>query len=367
MATITARGKAKILWARVARAGRERRFSLRTSDRKLAKERLDAWLKGVDDARFGLKPARSFDEAALKFIDEHLPTIKKRSGDRYIVSITNLTRVFKGVPIAKIESALLNDFVTQRRGDRNAQTGEKVTGATIRRDLHCLSSIMGMCIEWEWLDVNPVPGFLRRMKRRGLKESEARQRYLTRDEERALLAAAAPYVADGIRFAIDTGLRKEEQFSREWKHIDLARNEVHVYGSTSKNSKNRRVPLLPRTRAIVKGLPRSDLPFVFWHNDRARRRKPRRFLTMDRGLKAAARRAGIPDLRWHDLRRTCGCRLLQDHGLSIEKVSKWLGHSSIAITERAYAFLNVEHLHKAIERAPALERPVIEGEGVEVV
>lgn len=76
--------------------------------------------------------------------------------------------------------------------------------------------------------------------------------------------------------------------------------------------------------------------------------------------------AGVPDVRWHDLRRTCGCRLLQDHGLSIEKVSKWLGHQSIAVTERAYAFLNVEHLHKAIEHAPALERPVIEGEAEEI-
>jgi len=134
---------------------------------------------------------------------------------------------------------------------------------------------------------------------------------------------------------------------------------------------------MPRTREMLQAMKRSDATAaVFWHNNRgrvdaqrskrARVLKPRRFLTMDRGLKAAAKRAGIVDLRWHDLRRTCGCRLLQDHGLSIEKVSKWLGHSSTAITERAYAFLNVEQLHKAIERkAPALERPIIEGEAVE--
>jgi integrase/recombinase XerD len=67
-------------------------------------------------------------------------------------------------------------------------------------------------------------------------------------------------------------------------------------------------------------------------------------------LKAAARKAGIEDLTLHDLRRTCGCRLLQDYGASMEVVSRWLGHSSIVVTERCYAFLRVEDLHRAIEK-----------------
>jgi len=59
----------------------------------------------------------------------------------------------------------------------------------------------------------------------------------------------------------------------------------------------------------------------------------------------------IPNLRWHDLRRTCGCRLLQDLKLSMEEVSKWLGHASIEQTEKAYAFLEVEHLREAVQVA----------------
>lgn len=47
-------------------------------------------------------------------------------------------------------------------------------------------------------------------------------------------------------------------------------------------------------------------------------------------------------------RRTCGCRLLQDHRLPMEQVSQWLGHASLAQTQRAYAFLKVDNLHRSV-------------------
>ena len=63
---------------------------------------------------------------------------------------------------------------------------------------------------------------------------------------------------------------------------------------------------------------------------------------------AIAREAGIAKLKVHDLRRTCGCRLLQDHRLEMAEVSRWLGHATTDITEAAYAFLEAENLHDAI-------------------
>lgn len=62
---------------------------------------------------------------------------------------------------------------------------------------------------------------------------------------------------------------------------------------------------------------------------------------------------GMAPFSWHDLRRICGCRLLQGQRatelgshpkLAMEEVSKWLGHSSISVTERHYAFLTVDTL-----------------------
>jgi len=71
-------------------------------------------------------------------------------------------------------------------------------------------------------------------------------------------------------------------------------------------------------------------------------------MRLTRGLAGAAQRAGIDDLKWHDLRRTCGCRLLQDHEMKMKVVSVWIGHSSVQQTEKAYAFLEVKQLHDSI-------------------
>ncbi len=283
----------------------------------------------------------------MKFTEEHLPTLRPRAAQRYNTSIDRLAESFEGLYLDQLGSAKLAEFEAKRRNDG-------VSAPTIRRDLACLSSMFGCCIDWEWLDVNPVSAYLRRRKKRGaLREAPPRRRYLTHAEEAAILEEASPIVAKAIAFAIDTGLRKEEMFSLRRSQIRDGRVIVHAE-NTKGGRHGREVPLLPRAAEISARLPahlQTDFLFV---NPRRRvpgerRRKADRFNHLDRGLKAACRRAKVEDVRWHDLRRTCGCRLLQDHRMPIEQVSKWLGHASIAQTQAAYAFLEVEQLERTLE------------------
>ncbi len=335
MATIYRRGRQ--WWGRVQRAGADLREPLKTTSRSVAQRRLREWLDQLDRVAWGDKPRRSFDEAMVKFIDEHLPALKPSSARRYLVSIENLTGSFEGAWLDQLGTARFLEFEGRRRE-------EGAMPPTIRRDFAALSSMYGCCIDWEWLDLNPVPAFLRRRKKRGvLKESPPRTRYLSHEEERLLLAKASPRLTDGIAWAIDTGLRKEEQFSRRRAHLRPGR--ITVDGAGSKNSKPREVPLLPRAAQISAQLPYHLRTDFLWVNPQT----GTRYRTLDRGLKAACKRAGIADVRWHDLRRTCGCRLLQDHGFSMEEVSRWLGHSSVTVTEKIYAFLEIDHLERALE------------------
>ena len=70
---------------------------------------------------------------------------------------------------------------------------------------------------------------------------------------------------------------------------------------------------------------------------RTRRGTPiRRDNLHDKHWKPLLRRAGLPDIRFYDLRHTCATLLLTK-GVHPKIVSEFLGHSSIAITLDTYS------------------------------
>ncbi|WP_370642357.1 tyrosine-type recombinase/integrase [Afifella sp. H1R] len=323
--------RGKIWWGRATRAGKEHRKSLGTQDRRVAETRLRNWLNQLDKLKWGEKPARRWEDVWPHFLEQHAPTIKRSSLTRYGVSLKNLSRVLDGKTIQDVGTALLSDFVAMRRGDG-------VTSASIRRDLTCLSLIIAYCEEWEWVEAgsNPVPTFMRRMRRRGLKESPPRTRYLSPAEEEALLAHMSEPCRTAAILSIDTGLRDQEIFDLKWYQIDFDAGLVRTTTKT-KSGKARVIPLLPRSAQILAQRPRHfQSPYVICHADGTR------YGRTIKAFQTAARHAGIADLKWHDLRRTAGCRWLQRDGYSMEEVSWFLGHSSVQVTEKSYAFLDLE-------------------------
>ena len=186
----------------------------------------------------GEKPKRTFNEAAEKFVEEHFPTLRPASAERYIVSLRRLADVFAGMALEDITSAALYEF-------EQARYRAGVSKPTIRRDLACLSSLMSSCQCWEWVTVNPVPAYTKVRSKKGLKESPPRTRYLSHPEEARLLSACAPRLAEAVMFSINTGLRKQEQFRLMDHHIDLARREILVDKAIAKSGRERRVPMLP--------------------------------------------------------------------------------------------------------------------------
>lgn len=346
MAGIYKRGKT--WWARAQRQGVEHRRSLKTTDKTKAEKWFRRWLDELDD--HGDFPKRLFDDAVTRFMDEHLPTLKPSSARRYSVSLEWLSDHFAGKYLHEITSASLSEFETARRSAGAA-------APTVRRDLACLSSLFTSCEDWEWLPDgrNPVRTFLKKRAKRGLKESPGRKRYLSETEEAALLAACVPpnpprlsdprrvkprrrpyLVKEAIILAIDSGLRQKELFSLTWAQVDLRRRIITTTTDT-KSGKSRMVPIAHRSAQLLEALPRHiKSPYVLYDAD------GNRFVQFNKGFASACRRAGIKDLRWHDLRRTAGCRWLQRDNLSMLEVSMLLGHSSVQVTEKRYAFLNEE-------------------------
>ena len=329
MAGIYKRGS--IWWGRAQRRGKEHRRSLGTGDRRTAETRLRQWLNDLEATQWGDKPPREWRDALRKFMTDHFPTIKPGSAKRYAVSLKALGRTFDGLLLHQITTATLMRFETMRRS-------EGASAPTIRRDLACLSAMLSYCEEWEWIadGKNIVPAYLRRRRRRGLKEAPPRTRYLSENEEALLLAHCNEPALTAVILSIDTGLRDQEVFSLQWRQVDMSRGIIHTTKDT-KSGKSRTVPLPARSAQKLAQLPRHiESQFVFCHGD------GKRYLRLDKSFRGAVRRSGLPDLRWHDLRRTAACRWLQREHRSMEEVSKMLGHSQTNVTEQRYAFLDLE-------------------------
>lgn len=337
------RKRGRIYWFRINHKGRTHEGSLQTQSLAVARERLEAVRRRLSDGSFGIE-RHTFDEAARRFGAEHFKTLKPQSRRRYLASLVNLEVHLRGLDLAAITTARLSEF-------EQARLKSGVTSATVRRDLACLSSLFSRCEEWGWVTSNPAKPYLRSRKS-ALRESAPKEAYWTPEQEAAALPLAPPKARDAMVFAIDTGLRREEQFSLLWTDIDLDRGEITVRAEVAKSSKSRTIPILPRTLELLRSRPRS-LGYVFTTD--AGQRYSHQAPTLNEALAKACRRAGLPRISWHDLRRTCGCRLLQDLGLTMDEVARWLGHSSVRVTERHYAFLKVEHLHRALKRGIVVE------------
>jgi len=330
--------------------GIERRRSFNTRVKREAETAHAKWI-----AEFETGPAQkdtSFREAVDLFTEHHLGTLKRSSQQRYLVSLLNLTPRFEWFALKDITRGELAKFVSGRRKDG-------VTDSTIIRDLACLSSVFTIAADFEKADANPVLPFLRAQKRRGaLVNAQPETRYLSHAEELAVLTYAADLARapDAIRahekwmiaaaFAayIDTGMRAQELLAMRWAWIDMAKLEITVPADATKALKERQIPILPRLERLLLAMPKnahSDL--VFW-----RTAAGRGFNDLNHTFQRYAAAVGIHDVSVHDLRRTCGCRLLQDHKVAMTIVSKWLGHASVVTTEKIYAFLKVENLHDAV-------------------
>ena len=63
--------------------------------------------------------------------------------------------------------------------------------------------------------------------------------------------------------------------------------------------------------------------------------------------------AGLPDIRFHDMRHTCATLLLS-RGVNVKVVSEMLGHADVSITLRIYAHVLPHMQHLAVQEMEAL-------------
>lgn len=156
--------------------------------------------------------------------------------------------------------------------------------------------------------------------------SNARVRRLVGDEETRLLAALdasrGKCLKTIVLLALETAMRRGEILALRWEHVDLKRRVAHL--PDTKNGTSRDVPLSSSAVSLLEGLTRNISGIVFSTSETA----------VTEGFQRTAKRAGIEDFRFHDLRHEATSRLAEK--LAMHELAKVTGHGSPRTLMRYY-------------------------------
>ena len=212
--------------------------------------------------------------------------------------------------------------------------------ATVNRFKALLSLTFRLGMQNGKVAVNPA----RLVRRR--REDNAKVRFLSKDEEKQLrfaIEADAPEHLSEFEVALNTGMRRSEQYSLTWDCVDFDRRLITV--ARSKNGEMRHIPM---NRTVLEALGRLYSPssrsgpvFVSAQDGQA-------LLGPRHWFEPAVAKASVEDFTWHCLRHTFASRLVMT-GVDLRTVQQLMGHKTLQMTVR-YAHLAPEHQLAAVER-----------------
>lgn len=207
---------------------------------------------------------------------------------------------------------------------------KQVANNTVRLELAALSVVFQEAHkEWGYSTLsNPV------LQIRKPTPGKARDRRLEGDELiRVIGATESDILPDVVTLAVETAMRQSEIVSLRWENIDLKKGTAKL--PDTKNGEPRVVPL-SRTAIQVLTPMKKDSGLVFSITPHA----------MSVAFRRAVSRAGIQDLRFHDLRHE-GVTRLFEKGLSSMEVASVSGHRTLSMLKR-YTHLRAESLSQRL-------------------
>jgi len=272
-----------------------------------------------------------FDQAAKEFQTWADANKRPRTAICYKSILKPLKAFFGGKMLSEISPGLVEKYKQKRLGE-----GAKVA---VNRELSRLRTLFNLCITWnEFEGSNPASKYQR------APESHGRVRYLTEQEEIALLTAAGEPLRTVIQVGIHAGLRvQSEALSLTWPNVNLKWRMLTVEDRFSKTGETRTVPLnsvlleaLSRLKAASRG---SEHVFL------TRVGKPLKSIRT--AFQTACEHAKLGDVTPHVLRHTFASRLVM-RGADLRTVMELGGWKSLAMVQR-YSHLSQAHKLEAVE------------------
>jgi integrase len=179
------------------------------------------------------------------------------------------------------------------------------------------------------------------------KVKSKKERVTTDKEREELLLAAKSSSSDTLYvflvIAFNTGMRKMEILSLEWKNVDFSKKTITVSKERAKSGKSREIPM---NDIVAEELIKRDKTdrCVFYNSKTG---------TYIRNIKTAfwkaCENAGVKNFRVHDLRHSTASYMINDCGIDIKTAAEILGHCDITMTAK-YIHPTSEHKRLAVDR-----------------
>jgi len=292
----------------------------------------EQWARAIEvemDQGVFVSRAEAESTTLKELFERYLAEITPRK--KGAASETNRLQALMRLPLARRYVASIRGMDIARFRDERLQ---KVTPSTVKRDLVLLGHVFEIARkEWGIYLHNPVRDI------RLPADNRPRDRRLQTSEEPRLLEACKearnPWLLPIVQLALETAMRQGELIRLRWEHIDLNRRTAHL--PDTKNGEPRTVPLSSTAVQVLRTLPRSlhGQAFPGLTTEAVKRAYIR-----------AVRRAGIVNLRFHDLRHEATTRLFEK-GLNIMEVASITGHKDLRMLHR-YTHLKAEDLARKL-------------------
>jgi integrase len=337
--------------------GRSKRKSTGEGDYRKAQRIYAEFLLALDEVAEA-QTSVTIEQVISAYVADKTDVMDRNSQE---VTFGHLKTHFGALAVTEIEERDVASYLTQRAAGLvsfvdakgRVRGGKKAGEGTVRRELGMLSTAIAHCIDKKrFKDAQGRP-VLKPHDKPYIElpaAPAARDRWLSRDEARSLLAAAAAYqdTDDGrlprvyryIALMLYTAARRETVFSLTWDRIQIDRGLINFQVHGRRVTKKRRgwVPIGAELKPIL---------------ERAHRERCSEFF-LDRptpphkAFRTVAKRAGVTQVSPHVLRHTWATWAAQD-GVSLFDIAGVL-HDTVATVEKKYAHHCPEHLRNAVNR-----------------
>ena len=319
--------------------------------RKLGEKRAAGSRRGLTRSQAERELQRAIDRHQLRPLQRDVTVAE--AGDRLLEHLGSLGRkrstleeyesflrvhlapFFGEAPLDRVGAAEVEAFIAAKRREGKA-------AKSILNYLGLLHSIFSFAERRGLAEVNPV----KLVDKPERQAADPDIRFLDETEFEALLCAVrddakGPTERCLFLTAAMTGLRQGELLGLRWRDVDWPAARIRVrqsyvrgeFGSPKSRRSSRSVPLADRVageleRHFQRSSFQADEDLAFCH--------PQTGLPLDRSrllkrFKAAAKRAEVREVRFHDLRHTFGTRMAAA-GVALRTLQEWMGHRDFKTT-----------------------------------